>query len=1347
MMTVHVLHAGNGYEYLTRQVAHGDVHRDRGQDLASYYTADGCPPGQWIGAGAVALQVAGAVDEEQMKALFGEGLHPDAEARFVGPARERWTVDFTARRGRAATEAEIASAAPKWRKEALLGREFPTFDTSREEAWKSDVAERLGRLATEADLPVTGAPAELRRQARLDVGRVWFKRDRGRPPATSSELQSYVTRAAKPTPQPVAGYDCVFSPVKSVSLLWALGDPTMRAAIQDAHHAAVADAIGYLEQEATFTRAGKAGVRQVDAKGLVAAAFDHFDSRAGDPDLHTHVAIANRVQGPDGKWRSLDGRVVHDAAVSASERYNTTLEREVADRLGVAFEACTKSQDKRQVREVVGVDEDLVKAFSQRRNGIEDRFNDLLAAYRAEHGRSPSTALQHQMAQRATLETRQAKKPNESLATKVQRWQAQAAELGVADLPQRCLAAGEQVRRDRDRDEAPGGPAPAALAERVVETLESERSRWKVWQLRAEADRQVREHAPHLDVAATRTLVEQVVTIATGDGSILLSPPQQAVVPAELQRGSGQSVYRVAGRDWYSSATILAAEARLLDATAAPAHAPVDAQILTAVLATRTSRGQRALDPGQEDLVRHFVSTERLVAVGVGPAGAGKTTAMAAVVEATTQTGHRVVAVAPSAAAAAVLSADIGAPATTIAKLLHDAEHQPARVDLRAGDLLLVDEAGMAATLDLARLVDLARQRGAVVRLLGDPAQLAAVEAGGAFRLLASRTPAAELSTLHRFSDPAEAAATLLFRDGHPGAADWYVDHNRVRSGTREELLDQLYADWRSDVSAGRSSVMLAADRDTVRELAVRARLDRVADGEVTGPEAQLQDGTHAAAGDVIVTRRNDRRLPTDGGRDFVKNGDLWIVEEVNADGSLEIRPCGAGFTATGARLSLPASYVEAHVELGYASTINRAQGLTADASRTLLDGRTSREQGYVAGTRGRDENVFYAVTETTIDLDLHHGAERPTDARALLQAVIDRTGAEVSATETIAAEMDAAESLSQLVPQYEDARGALAAHSGRVDELLGQVLNAHQLEQLRHEPAWNALADRVRDLDDRPDVDATAALAAAIASGLGTPLTSPNIGPGAGDAAATVPAEPAASDGLARTRDAAAVLAWRLEREHPRDLVATWLTRAALAGEPPSPSTAGGGPDTTSGNEDATLTAPTTHPWLTETRQRILARIQHQAQQLATEQPEFLHDLLGPPRDLERDPLAAAGVRAIAAYRDRYQVTTADGPQAGLSDEPTDAAQRNDWRAVHALAERVRTLDVSLALPRRRRGGELAARNRQAADVAGQQLVTPERIDHPSPQVFPDPVLPADLGDPGYQDPGFVLDDEDLRR
>src|SRR4051812_19560251 len=158
--------------------------------------------------------------------------------------------------------------------------------------------------------------------------------EHGRPPQDARELAATIAKHSRPQTTAVAGYDLTFSPVKSVSTLWALAEPAVAAQIEKAHRAAIRDALAFIEQHALFSRTGANGVRQVNVQGLVAAAFTHRDSRAGDPDLHTHVAVANKVQTLDGRWLSINGRVLFKATVAASETYNTALEHHLRDSLG-----------------------------------------------------------------------------------------------------------------------------------------------------------------------------------------------------------------------------------------------------------------------------------------------------------------------------------------------------------------------------------------------------------------------------------------------------------------------------------------------------------------------------------------------------------------------------------------------------------------------------------------------------------------------------------------------------------------------------------------------------------------------------------------------------------------------------------------------------------------------------------------------------------------------------------------------------------------------------------------------------------------------------------------------------
>ena len=255
-------------------------------------------------------------------------------------------------------------------------------------------------------------------------------------PVDARELAATIAKHSRPKTNAVAGYDLTFSPVKSVSTLWAIADPKTAAVIERAHQAAIKDALDFLETKALFTRQGTNGVRQVDVRGLIATAFTHRDSRAGDPDLHTHVAVANKVQTLDGKWLAIDGRPLHKAIVSASETYNTALERHLIDALGVRFaERPNADARKRPVREIVGVDPDLNTRFSKRRLHVEDRRKVLAAAFQATHGRPPTPVETIQLSQQATLETREAKHEPRSLAEQRETWHREAVE--VLGTPQR----------------------------------------------------------------------------------------------------------------------------------------------------------------------------------------------------------------------------------------------------------------------------------------------------------------------------------------------------------------------------------------------------------------------------------------------------------------------------------------------------------------------------------------------------------------------------------------------------------------------------------------------------------------------------------------------------------------------------------------------------------------------------------------------------------------------------------------------------------------------------------------------------------------------------------------------
>ncbi|MGB6006210.1 MAG: AAA family ATPase, partial [Ornithinimicrobium sp.] len=201
-----------------------------------------------------------------------------------------------------------------------------------------------------------------------------------------------------------------------------------------------------------------------------------------------------------------------------------------------------------------------------------------------------------------------------------------------------------------------------------------------------------------------------------------------------------------------------------------------------------------------------------------------------------------------------------------------------------------------------------------------------AVAAGGIFRDLAEQGrdhgTTATLTELHRFADAAEGAATLAVRDGDQAALEHYIEHGRVHSGDLGTSSERAYAAWKADRDAGKTSLLLAATRDTVLELNQWVRQDRLDTlDSPPGREVDLADGTRASHGDLVVTRRNDRSLRAPDGA-WVKNGERWRVLTVHPDGSVAVQRHQGRQGRSSIPVTLPAAYVAQHLQLGYASTI-----------------------------------------------------------------------------------------------------------------------------------------------------------------------------------------------------------------------------------------------------------------------------------------------------------------------------------------------------------------------------------------------------------------------------------------
>lgn len=1045
-MTLHKLSAGDGYQYYTREVASADEYRAADRQLGDYYTADGNPPGQWGGAGMSLLGVDGEVTEAQMAALFGEGLHPNAEAML----------------------AEDPKA------DVRLGQRYKRFEQG-DNVLSTRIKTAMGdfeRLEKRAPGP------DDRRLIRSRVGAMYFRELNARNPKDKEELGRFITFQTKPAAQAVAGYDLVFAPAKSASVLWAVGGTEARKAIEAAHHEAIEEAMEFLESEAVYTRRGRNGVRQEDVEGgLVYTKFRHYDSRNGDPQLHDHVVVSNKVMGKDGKWSSLDGQPLHQYGVAVSEFYNRRVMEKITEALGLGLVE-RQVAGKRPIMEIAGVDIAAIEAASSRRTAIKPALDELVEKFTEDHGHAPNSKQMIDLAQQATLTTRPVKKEARQLSVLVAEWTRDLGKVEGVTVGPKALTVAREHRFDariKAAKDAPGWMVttadeidPAQAAQHVIGVLERSRGSWGEHHIDAETRRLLGSRFG--DVTIPTDLLEQVKARAIDQYSLLLTPGERAPMVASLTRLNGPSKYAKAHRAIYTSSGVLHSEDRLLEAAQKQVIPAATGDAFERALAMQG----KTFDAGQLAMAREFACSDKLLRVGVGPAGAGKTTALRLAADTVTEAGGKVIGLAPTAAAAAVMSGELGAAATTIDSfvLAHRIGSKDAIIPA-PGDVIVIDEAGMVGTGLFAQAVTIAEQHGAVVRALGDDQQLSAVGSGGALRLIRNEAGAVHLEDLHRFRNPdgtaneEEAAATLSLREPPSLGVDdpwtFYRTNGRIIGGDVETMTTEVFEAWQQDTNAGKNSVMMAFDNTTVTELNARAQSYRLATGQINeGPGATLRDGLTAHVGDVVVTRKNNRRMSLNQGKDFVKNNDVWTVTGVHEDGSLSVKHRDHAGSTT-----LPGAYVQESTMLGYASTIHRTQGMTCDTTHAMLSSGLTRSLAYVAASRGRESNHLYGALAEGETLD------------GLLEAVAANHDTNLTAHELAAAARAQARSIPQQSAAYIDIDEQ--ANMERMKTLARRALGDSDAQALIEEPAWEALA-RTMVTAEKAGIEVSDALAGAYA-------------------------------------------------------------------------------------------------------------------------------------------------------------------------------------------------------------------------------------------------------------------------
>ncbi|MCU1484392.1 MAG: conjugative relaxase [Actinomycetia bacterium] len=840
----------------------------------------------------------------------------------------------------------------------------------------------------------------------------------------------------------VPGFDLTFAVPKSVSVIYGLGDPRVQGAVLDAAGTALDEALAWLERDACFVRRGSNrqapeqsgatwGTWRMATSGFVAARFPHRTSRAGDPHLHWHVLVANMAQGVDGRWTALDGRALYANKRAAGVLFQSVLRRELTERLGIEWGSL-----RNDTAEVAGVPGPVLRLFSTRREQIREWLED--------HGRSGPAAAANAMAA-----TRPAKTvvPGTDLRAG---WVARAVDAGWG--PDRLDGLlGTAASRDVG---VPGWPvvSEAAFPGWRDELLRSRLTAHDSTFSRGEVLQAVAGSIPGAHVAEVERLAHRIladpelVPVATAAGSIRL--PDRDVADTTMLR--------------WTTRELLALEARyihLVRAGVGAGRAVVsDEKFAAAVASVERLRPGVRLGEDQRGAVTRLASQGHAVEVLVGRAGTGKTTALAALRAAYESAGFEVLGLAPSARAAREIEHEAGIASQTIARFLH----HPPPVDSRT--VVVVDEAAMSGTRDLAATVDRVLSAGGKVVLVGDDHQLPEISAGGGFTAAVEilGDQACELTVVRRQAEQWERDALDELRHGDVAVAwDAYGAHDRVTLAEDPVRLHrQVVEDWWTHREAGCDVLVVAGTRAEaagVNRLA-RDRLQKA--GQLSGPALDLGDRAFRV-GDRVVLRRNDPHQRDHAGhRASVANGTLADVAGVNPRTgamAVTIRP-------TGERVVLDGSYVTASVQHGYALTIHQSQGLTCDVVLVVGPAGLNREAAYVALSRARTSAHLYATADQAAELaERHpdHGIPLPgetSDPEEAVLARFRRSGAKTFASRLdtdalVVAELAAAHPLAELDRLAAVARRAERRCDGPHPDLLAeQARNARETRALLRE-------------------------------------------------------------------------------------------------------------------------------------------------------------------------------------------------------------------------------------------------------------------------------------------------------
>ncbi|MFM9735194.1 MobF family relaxase [Streptomyces niveiscabiei] len=994
-------------------------------------TQHGSPLAIWVGEGLSewGLSADAPATESDIRAVFGKHAHPAEYRQAIGEAKSY--IDANGITGTAAEK--IMNDAEASARRGRKPYEYRTIDQRVDD-----------RLAKEPNADPERV-AEIRRE----------ERDKGQR-------------------SPAMYFDRTYSVQKSVSVyltaLEAAGRHEDAARVRDAFVTAIKAGEKVFEEEAGFGRIGYHGTakgdrpstgRYADSTGYTAAIFTHEVSREGDPQLHAHVAGLNKIKvhDQDGNehFVTLDSRAMHKAREAAAAIFERTLEQEIEAVAPVVFEMRPDGL----AREIKGFEQGLLDGMSTRSFQVDARYEELCEQYVQDHGREPSPYTRARLREMATLDTRDPKRnEHQSAEARIERATRIAEECvdgGLLGALDRVEQVGVETRLaevdvpDFDREQ---------VITEALEALQTKRATWDRSELIQQLNTTLGDDLPR-DVPLA-PLAKELADEALKSGRYGVVQTAGLTIiedaPSRIRASDGRSVFSPSAMasEKFALEEHLSSEGRV----AARAH-QTGAPCLSPPTVDQVVKSS-GVTADQADVVRGVLGDSRKVSVIEGPAGAGKSYATGVIADAWQEhTSGRVIGLGPSAVAAEVLGEEgIEIRENTTRFLMYadgmgSAEMQE-KFRVRAGDLVVLDEAGMASTDHIARVSQLCEEAGAKLVLIGDQQQLQSPEAGGLLRTMVEEGPHYSLSNVRRFRETDgtvrdwEAKASLDLRRGNVRALDAYELQGRIQGGTLEEMKSEVVRAFVADTVAERESVVMTATNARATELSREIRAQLVRYGLVEEKGLALVDDNRAGVGDLIQTRENDAKLKDSEGR-LVLNRRVYRVTGVGEDGQLVARRVAGrdvdGTERLAGTVTLPSEYVGTNVSLAYAGTVHAVQGRTVGHGGYLLvEEGMNRQQLYPGLTRAQRYNRAFAACQ--VPGDEHRLQALDQDAMSMLQAAVERDGGELSALQELRESQDWAESIPAIEPRWRD---YITEHTrNQYEPMLRQLLSEDHYSKLR---------------------------------------------------------------------------------------------------------------------------------------------------------------------------------------------------------------------------------------------------------------------------------------------------------